>query len=78
MDQLKTQALEFLSGLLAGGLPWVKMALPYIAYSALEYWFGKTDKVKAGSFPEFLWNGVKAVLFPQIKSQESNSGEPKN
>lgn len=31
------------------------------AYAALEYWLGKTDKVKAGSVLETVFLGVKAV-----------------
>lgn len=32
------------------------------AYALLEYWLGKTDKVKAGSTIELLVNAVKYVL----------------
>lgn len=31
------------------------------AYAALEYWLGKTDKVKAGSVVEAVLNGAKAI-----------------
>ncbi len=30
----------------------------YLAYAGLEYWLGKTDKVKAGSVLEVVANGV--------------------
>jgi len=32
-----------------------------LAYMALEYWLGKTDKVKAGSLIEFILIAMKAV-----------------
>jgi len=32
-----------------------------LAYMALEYWFGKTDKIKAGSLVEFILIALKAV-----------------
>lgn len=33
-----------------------------LAYMGLEYWFGKTDKVKAGSLLEFVLVALKAVV----------------
>lgn len=33
-----------------------------IANAALEYWLGRTDKVKAGSTVEAILNGAKTVL----------------
>ena len=31
------------------------------AYAAVEYWLGKTDKVKAGSLVEAVILGVKSI-----------------
>lgn len=33
-----------------------------VAYSALEYWLGKTDKVKAASLPELIGQGISALF----------------
>ena len=33
-----------------------------VVNAALEYWLGRTDKVKAGSTAEALLNGAKTVL----------------
>lgn len=38
------------------------------AYALLEYWLGKTDKVKAGSTIELLVNAVKYVLKSKAQS----------
>lgn len=40
----------------------VEIAVAIAAYSALEYWLGKTDKVKAGSALEAGLLGLKYVL----------------
>lgn len=32
------------------------------AWQSLEYWLGKTTKVRAGSIPEAILNGVKSLL----------------
>jgi hypothetical protein len=40
----------------------LKILAGYIAYAAMEYWFGKTDRVKEGSFPEFVWARVKGLF----------------
>lgn len=37
------------------------MAASGLCYVGLEYWLGKTDRVKAGSVAEALLNGVKTV-----------------
>lgn len=37
-------------------------ALACGGYLLLEYWLGKTDKVKAGSTLELVLNGTKTVL----------------
>lgn len=34
-------------------------AIGYVAYAGLEYWLGKTDRVKPGSVVEVLLTGVK-------------------
>lgn len=34
----------------------------FLAYSVLEYMIGKTDKVKANSLIEAIYNGIKALL----------------
>ena len=31
-------------------------------YSLLEYWLGKTEKVKSGSFLELVFKGVGSLL----------------
>ncbi len=37
----------------------VEWVLASLAYSGLEYWLGKTDRVKPGSVLEVLLTGVK-------------------
>ena len=39
------------------------MVIAGALYVALEYWLGKTNKVKAGSAVEAVLNGLKAVIF---------------
>lgn len=38
------------------------------AYALLEYWLGKTDKVKAGSAIELVVNLVKSILKSKAQS----------
>lgn len=40
-------------------LAWIAMGL---VYSGLEYYLGRTDRVKAGSVVEAVLNGTKFVL----------------
>ncbi len=41
--------------------PWAPYAI-YGAHLLLEYWLGRTDKVKAGSTIELVLNGINALL----------------
>ena len=52
------------------GLELVYPALT-LAYMALEYWLGKTEKVKAGSVLEFVLIAMKAVA----KANKPAAGE---
>jgi hypothetical protein len=42
-------------------ISWQFVALT-IACSLIEAWLGKTDKVKAASILELIWNVIKTVL----------------
>ncbi len=46
----------------------IKVVVGILAYSTLEYYLGKTDKVKEGSLPEYLWARVKSI-FNAFKGQ---------
>lgn len=37
-----------------------------VAYSLLEYWLGKTSKVKSGSVVEIIINAVKNVITSEV------------
>lgn len=41
---------------------------------ALEYWLGKTEKVKSGSVLELVINGVKSVFFKKKEADPSGNG----
>lgn len=56
--QLFLDALNFTKQLLID----YKIVLGFVAYSAMEYWFGRTDKIKEGSFMEFVWARVKGLF----------------
>ena len=43
-----------------------KIVLGFVGYSVIEYYFGKTDRVKENSLLEFVWARVKG-LFPASK-----------
>lgn len=43
----------------------------FIGYSVLEYYLGRTDKVKEGSVLEFTWARIKG-LFPASKGIPDN------
>jgi len=40
----------------------IEWTLAGLAYSGLEYWLGRTNRVKAGSVLEAVLNGGKFVL----------------
>jgi type III secretory pathway component EscU len=61
MDLLKQVEAWVISGIQENYLM-IKIVAGMIAYSAMEYWFGKTDKVKEGSFLEFTWARIKSVF----------------
>lgn len=60
MEQFKKLLVESV----LENLPSLKVIAAFIAYSAMEYWFGKTDKTKEGSFMEFVWARVKGLFSP--------------
>jgi len=60
VEELKKQLLE----LILKNIPFLKVVAAFVAYSAMEYWFGKTDKVKEGSFMEFVWARIKGLFSP--------------
>lgn len=43
-------------------LNWKLLLAFYIIDKFFELWIGKTDKVKAGSLLELIWNSIKAIL----------------
>jgi hypothetical protein len=60
MEELKKLVIESIME----NLPSLKVVCAFIAYSILEYYFGKTDRVKEGSLPEFVWARVKGLFYP--------------
>lgn len=42
----------------------IKIVLAFVAYSFLEYYLGKTDRVAEGSVLEFTWARVKGLFSP--------------
>jgi hypothetical protein len=48
----------------------IEWALAAAAYSALEYWLGKTDKMKAGSVVEAVLFGVKSAAGVFLKKKD--------
>jgi hypothetical protein len=45
--------------------PWIHffaIVVVQLLYMIFEAWLGKTDKVKAASFLELIWDGIKAIL----------------
>jgi hypothetical protein len=39
----------------------VEIAVATVVYAGVEYWLGRTDKVKAGSVLEFVLLGLKGA-----------------
>lgn len=48
-------------------LEWAAIAA---AYSLLEYWLGRTDKVKPGSVVEVVLSSVKIIASPFVKKDK--------
>lgn len=64
MEELKKLILEDSVKTITENLGFIKVVLAFIAYSAMEYWFGKTDKVEESSFMEFVWARLKGLFSP--------------
>lgn len=64
MESLKHLIVEDLAKTIAENLGFIKIVLAFVAYSGMEYWFGKTDRVKEGSFMEFTWARIKGLFSP--------------
>ena len=64
MEQLKQLILSDLVKTITENLGFIKIVLAFMAYSGMEYWFGKTDRVKEGSFMEFCWARIKGLFSP--------------
>lgn len=52
----------------------------WAAYAALEFWFGRTSKVKAGSLPEAIYNVIvkpkpQVFEFPTQPKEENENGK---
>lgn len=52
-----------------------KIVIGFISYSIIEYYFGKTDRVKEGSLMEFVWARVKG-LFVASKGIPNDPNKP--
>lgn len=64
MEQLKQLIAEDLVKTIIENMGFIKIVAAFVGYSAMEYWFGKTDKVKEGSFMEFVWARIKGLFSP--------------
>lgn len=60
MDELKKQLID----MIIQNLGFIKIVVAFVAYSAMEYWFGTTDRVKENSFMEFCWARIKGLFSP--------------
>lgn len=43
-------------------LDWRLLIAYYAIDKVVEFWLGRTDKTKAGSVPELIWIGIKAIF----------------
>jgi len=55
-------------------IPIITKVAPLLAWEALSHWFGKTDKVEAGSLSEFLLTGEAKRLTLQLFQGEKELG----
>lgn len=60
MQELKNQIIE----MIVNNSEFIKIVGAFVAYSFLEYYLGKTDRVKEGSVLEFTWARIKGLFSP--------------